>query len=118
MNAVILGTLLMSLAPHLTPKPLCMGPVQPRLYMTVGISGDNALGVFMLTSPASVYYSDCWADSVPTSITGDHVILSVNGIDHRQAAESVHTDSGSEWVVKHRRRPYMVLLRKLGCSTI
>jgi len=85
----------MSLAPHLTPKPLCVGPVQPRLYLTVAISGDNALGSFILTSPASVYYSDCWAESVPANITGEHTILSINGMNGRTAVESVNTNSGS-----------------------
>jgi hypothetical protein len=49
----------------------------------------------MLTSPASVYYSDCWSDSVPTTITGEHTIISLNGFDNRKAVEPVNTNSGS-----------------------
>ena len=80
MNAIVFGTLLTLLsARHFVPAPQCWGPVQPRLYSTIDISGAPALGAYLITSPASVIYSDCWAQTTATEITGTHSILSNNG---------------------------------------
>src|SRR5258706_3234623 len=99
MNAIVFGTLLTLLSGrHFVPAPQCWGPVQPRLYSTIGISGAQALGVYVITSPASVIYSDCWAQTTATEITGTHSILSNNGhssYGNVQATTSFHSYTGS-----------------------
>jgi hypothetical protein len=99
MNAIIFGTILTLLSTrHFVPDPECFGPVQPRLYSKIDISGAPALGAYMITSPASVTYSDCWANATATEITGTQTILSSNGpssYGNIQAATSFHTYTGS-----------------------
>jgi hypothetical protein len=99
MNAIAFGVLLSVLSRgNFVPKPNCFGPVPAKLYSSIDIAGGNALGVYLITSPASVFWQDCWGNTPPTEIDGRHVILSNNGpnsFGNERAFTNFHSSTGS-----------------------
>ena len=89
--------LLASLARHPAQPMTCPGPVEPRLYLNVSIAGGYVFGsTYALTSPASVSYSDCWANPAPHDLWGQHAIITPNGYNNVAANESYSTAAG-QW---------------------
>ena len=127
MNAPIAAALLFASMTHRPAPETCPGPVDPRLYVSVSISGDYVFGTtYALTSPASVAYSDCWGERAAYTISGQHAIVTPNGFDHVKASEPFSTGGGawsgwlnadgvrtwcyygqvSAWTYDFRGRPY------------
>ncbi len=80
---------------HFVPAPKCIGPVAAKFYTSINLTGDNALGAFILTSPASALYSDCWANYSPDFIYGRHVIWAYNGYNNIKAVNGFSSSTGS-----------------------
>ncbi len=80
------------------PKPVdfCPGFLAPRVYVAVGIAGDNGFGVFNVSSYGSAYYQDCFGNRVPHNIFGVHTILAENGTFGTQRTnEGFNTPAGN-----------------------